>query len=275
MSTLEVPGARLYYETHGSGPLIVLIPGAAGACDPYKFITASLVSRYNVLLYDRRGFSRSELDGPQDYERRLETDADDVRRLIEYLGDGPAIVFGGSSGAIVAMEVLTRHPAVAGTLVAHEPPAMRVLPDGEQWVDFFVHVYGIYQRAGIDSAMQEFRERAFAESDSRLMALVPKNEFTEANSRYWFEHELRQYPAVRLDIDALKIHSDHIVLMAGRESRGTPCHDVAAALGEKLGRPLLEMPGGHIGYVAKAPDFARELLQLLEAKWYTTSAAKS
>jgi len=28
MSTLDVPGAQLYYETHGSGPLMIMIPGA-------------------------------------------------------------------------------------------------------------------------------------------------------------------------------------------------------------------------------------------------------
>jgi hypothetical protein len=40
---------------------------------------------YTVVTYDRRGFSRSYLEGPQDYEHRLETDADDVRSLIEHL----------------------------------------------------------------------------------------------------------------------------------------------------------------------------------------------
>jgi hypothetical protein len=27
-SILEVPGARLYYETHGSGPVMLMVPGA-------------------------------------------------------------------------------------------------------------------------------------------------------------------------------------------------------------------------------------------------------
>lgn len=26
-SMLEVPGARLYYETHGSGPVMLMVPG--------------------------------------------------------------------------------------------------------------------------------------------------------------------------------------------------------------------------------------------------------
>lgn len=98
MSVLDVAGARLYYETHGSGPLLVMIPGAGGAADVFRMVTEHLAPHYTVVIYDRRGFSRSRLDGPQDYDRRLETDADDVRRLVEHLGDGPATVFGASSG---------------------------------------------------------------------------------------------------------------------------------------------------------------------------------
>ena len=78
MSILQVPGARLYYETHGSGPLMIMIPGAGGAGGIFRMVTEHLAATYTVVLYDRRGFSRSQLDGPQDYDRRLETDADDA-----------------------------------------------------------------------------------------------------------------------------------------------------------------------------------------------------
>src|SRR5499426_829548 len=105
-SILEVPGARLYYETHGSGPVLLMIPGATGTADSFKRVTEHLVAHYTVVIYDRRGFSRSQLDGPQDYAHRLETDADDVRRLIEHLSDEPATVFGSSSGGIIVLEVL-------------------------------------------------------------------------------------------------------------------------------------------------------------------------
>src|SRR4051812_11714694 len=110
MTFLDVPGARLHYETDGTGPLIVMVPGASGAADPFRAVAGHLAARHTVALYDRRGFSRSRLDGPQDHDRRLQTDADDVRRLIEHLGVEPATVFGASSGAVVALEVLARHP---------------------------------------------------------------------------------------------------------------------------------------------------------------------
>lgn len=259
MSTIEVPGARLYYETHGSGPLMVMIPGAGGAADAFRMISEQLVAHYTVTAYDRRGFSRSELTGPQDYDRRVETDADDVRCLIEHLSDEPAIVFGVSSGAVVALEVLIHHPSVVRTLVPHEPPAVRELADGQAWVDFFFKVYDIYRESGIEAAQKQFRERAFAEIDRQAMAHAPANEFTPANLKYWFEHELRQYPAIRLDLDALGARADRIVLTVGRESRGYPCYAVNIALGKKLGRHVVELPGGHLGFAAKAAEFAREL----------------
>jgi acetyltransferase/esterase len=115
----------------------------------------------------------------------------------------------------------------------------------------------------VEPALKKFREQAFAESDRRAMAGAPKNEYTLANATYWFEHELRQYPAVNLDSNALKAHSDRIVLTAGRESRGYPCYEVNAQLGKKLGRDVIELPGGHVGYVTHPAEFARELVQAL------------
>jgi len=95
------------------------------------------------------------------------------------------------------------------------------------------------------------------------LASAPKNEYTLANAIYWFEHELRQYPAVDLDLDALKANADRIVLMAGRESRGYPTYEVNVELGKKLGRNLIELPGGHIGHVSQPAEFAREFVQAL------------
>ncbi|MDX5961940.1 alpha/beta hydrolase [Rhodococcus opacus] len=260
MSTLDVPGARLYYETHGSGPLLLMIPGAGGNADGFRMVTDHLTAQYTVLIYDRRGFSRSRLDGPQDYGRRLATDADDVRRLIERVSVEPAIVLGASSGAIVALELLTRHPTVVDALVPFEPPAVRQLPEGQKWVDFFSRLYDLYRTSDIEPALVEFREQTFAESDRLAMARAPKN---PANATYWFDHELRQYPAVDLDLDVLAAHADRIVPAVGRESRGYPCYEVNMELGRKVGRDVIELPGGHIGFVTHPEEFALELVQAL------------
>jgi acetyltransferase/esterase len=261
MTVLDVPGAHLYYETHGDGPLMVMIPGASGVSDSFRMVAAHLAECYTVVLYDRRGFSRSQLDGPQDYSHRLPIEAEDVRRLIEHIGNEPATVFGASSGGIVALELLIRHPDVVRTLVPFEPPVVLQLPDGQKWVDFFYEVYDLYRQTGIKPAMERFREHAFPDIDRRVMAQAPKN---EANATYWFEHELRQYPAVELDLDALRRHAERIVLAVGREARGYPAHEATVALGRTLGRNAVELPGGHVGCIAQPAEFAGELTNALK-----------
>ena len=124
-------------------------------------------------------------------------------------------------------------------------------------------IYDLYRQFGMEPTLKTFREQAFAESEGQYMAGAPKNEYTVPNTAYWFEHELRQYPAAELDLDALKVHADRIVLMAGRESRGYPTYEVNVELGKKLGRELIEMPGGHIGHTTQPTEFARELVQAL------------
>jgi pimeloyl-ACP methyl ester carboxylesterase len=264
MSILDVPGARLYYETCGAGALLVLVPGASGTGDSFKRVTAPLAAHYTVVTYDRRGFSRSQLDGPQDYVHRLDTDADDVGHLLAYLGDQRATVFGSSSGAIVALQALMRHPAAVHTLVPHEPPIVTLLADGQQWLDRFVGLYDLYRQRGVDAAQARFRAQAFAVSDQEAMAHAPQNAYTRANATYWFEHELRQYPAVALDLGALGAYAERIVLVAGKESRGHPTYEATVALGKRLNRPMHEVPGGHVGFLTHPSEFAQALLQTLE-----------
>jgi pimeloyl-ACP methyl ester carboxylesterase/quercetin dioxygenase-like cupin family protein len=269
MSLLDVPGARLYYETCGSGPLLLIIPGSNGEADAFKPVAEQLAAHYTVVTYDRRGFSRSRLDGPQDHDHRLTTDAEDVHRLIEHLSEDPATVVGFSSGGLVALEVLTHHPSAVRTLVPFEPPAMRQLADGQKWLDFFSSLYDLHHQSGMEPALKKFGEQTFAESDRQVMAARARNakdrEYVRANAAYWFEHELRQYPAVELDLDVLKTRADRIVLMVGEDSRGHPACEVNVELGKKLGRDVIELPGGHLGCVARPVEFAREFVRALTA----------
>jgi len=102
MPTLEVNGATIYYETFGSGPLLLLIPGADGRGSVFHNV-AEKSDLTSPLCWDRRGYSRSLLKGSQDFPKRLATDADDAQCLILYLSpQQPAIVFDTSPVAIVA-----------------------------------------------------------------------------------------------------------------------------------------------------------------------------
>ncbi|MCZ9345548.1 alpha/beta fold hydrolase, partial [Streptomyces sp. TRM76130] len=105
--SLRVKGANLHYEVRGRGPLLLLIPGGTGGTATFDGIADALATEHTVATYDPRGMSRSALDDPE-AEQRVDEHADDAFRMLELLSPGePARVFGTSSGAIVAVHLLT------------------------------------------------------------------------------------------------------------------------------------------------------------------------
>jgi acetyltransferase/esterase len=266
MSRLSVPGAQISYEVSGSGPLLILIAGARGDGEVFQPLVPHLISQYRVVTYDRRGFSQSMLDGPQDEEHRLTTDADDVRRLIEHLTDQPAIIFGNSSGAIVALEVITRFPEHVQIAVAHEPPAVKLLPDAAHWLAVFDEIYDTYRAEGVARAMQQFGSLALGSTDRQVMERA-RREHSETNimpnAVYWLEHELRQYPRVELDLMALTANVERIILVGGHDAKDRVAYQPNMVLAKLLGGEVIDFPGGHLGFMASPAEFAAALLHAL------------
>ena len=83
--TLKVPGASLYYEVRGSGPVLLLVCGGLYDAAGYAGLARQLAGGYTVVTYDRRGNSRSPLDGPPE-EQRIEVHGDDAHRVLAAVG---------------------------------------------------------------------------------------------------------------------------------------------------------------------------------------------
>ncbi|MCR8940873.1 alpha/beta hydrolase [Streptomyces sp. OUCMDZ-4982] len=156
---LTVDGATLHHEVRGEGPLLVMMPGGSADAGIYDAIAADLADRWTVATFDPRGYSRSPLDGPVT-EQLPATHADDIVRLIEVLSpDGaPAALFGSSSSAVVALDVLARHPGRVSRVVAHEPPVVELLPDPEAGRALFATVRESFRRDGVTAAMTTMAE---------------------------------------------------------------------------------------------------------------------
>ena len=159
---LEVPGAKLSYEVRGAGPVLLLIHGGNGDTDLFGRLADELTDRYTVVAHVRRGFPRSPLSGPVDGRGRFEADRDDALRLLDRLADGPAYVFGSSSGALVAVDLIAQYPERVRVLVAHEPPAVTLLQDAARHLGFAEEVYETYLRAGVGPAMRKIGRRRTA-----------------------------------------------------------------------------------------------------------------
>lgn len=270
--SLKVPGARLYYEVRGTGPVLLLIPGGAGDAASYDHAAAALADRYTVVSYDRRGASRSTLDGPP-VDQRVDVHAEDALRLLDAVAPdgGPAYVFGCSAGAIVAMELLARHPERVRLAVAHEPPLVELLPDAARQRAFFAEVRAAYRRDGIGAAMAVMAEGTGpAEGTARRDRAAEPPPFPPeviermtANFPYYLEHVLCQFTGHVPDLEALAAVSERLVPAGGRESHGLLLYRPAVALAERLGSEVVDFPGGHTGLGEYPAEFTEVLRQTL------------
>ena len=130
--TLDAPGAVLHYDVRrndaGTWPVLLLVGSPMGAMG-FGTLAGHFTDR-TVVTYDPRGAGRSKrTDGAPRTE--TEEQADDLHRLIQALGAGPADIFGSSGGAVNGLALVATHPEQVHTLVAHEPPSAQVLPDRE------------------------------------------------------------------------------------------------------------------------------------------------
>ncbi|WP_460520713.1 alpha/beta fold hydrolase [Flindersiella endophytica] len=156
-STLAVPGAELFYQVSGSGPVLLLIPGGPADHHTFEAIVPVLAEHYTVVTYDPRGLSRSPMDD-RSQPITVETQADDASRLLAAVGAGPAYVLGCSGGGITALALAVLHPGQVRALVAHEPPVVSLLPEPEpsQQAAQGRELYETYRTEGAGAAMAKF-----------------------------------------------------------------------------------------------------------------------
>lgn len=271
-ATLKVPGATLYYEVRGTGPVLLLLPGSGGDAAVFDPIADTLAEHFTVATLDPRGYSRSVLDtGPVD--QQVAVQRDDAHRLLETLTPAgeDAYIFGGSGGAVVALDLLTHHPERLRLVIAHEPPCFAVLPDAAEQKAFVDEVYTLFRTEGVAAAGARFLEGIGAtmkpmpdpaELPPRAAEMIHR---LHANAAPMMAHELRPITSYLPDETILATRTDRLILAAGQETRGHLPHRPAATLATNLHLPLTEFPGGHSGFTDAPTEFADQLLDLLLA----------
>lgn len=133
MPKVSVRGAELYYEEHGQGEPLVLIPGfGTGLWIWYRQVPA-FAEKFRTIVFDPRGVARSPV--PDAPFTMLEL-AEDLAALLAELKVERAHVLGASFGGFVAQEFALAHPSRTSSLIlcctsyggpGHVPPAPETL----------------------------------------------------------------------------------------------------------------------------------------------------
>jgi len=266
---LTVSGASLFYRVRGSGPLLLILPGGHGDADAADALCEGLVDHFTIVTYDRRGQSRSLIDAAAGAPT-IETHANDAHHLLAALASEPALVFGSSFGGLIGLDLLARHPEAVRLLVAHEPPAWDLLPQGErdralQGLDDLVRAF---HEQGVLAAFQKLADLTATDLTDREegIALQLPTPRVAANLKFFFSYDAPAVNRYQFDVARLSPAAGRIVPAVGRAKKEAAPFRCAVALAEKLGVPRAELPGGHTGWMLRPKEFATKLMGLLHER---------
>ncbi|KAK4495892.1 hypothetical protein PRZ48_013160 [Zasmidium cellare] len=268
MPHLERPGAKIWHESVGEGPLLLCISGGDGSVDIWRMFANALKEKFTVVMWDRRGFSRSPLTSTQDYANRLSTDVSDAAALIaHYSPSTPATVIGNSSGAIIALRLLTTHPTLLRTCISYEPPLASILPDRSALQTEHQAVYALYRSSGPFPALERFAKLTQANQQNLKNIINFERPYMFSNMTYWFEREFLAYPFAEVGLGELEGVKGKLVLVCGEETvRGAYQYRANERLGEVLGLVVEGVPGEHVAHLTHAGEAAAKLVEILKAR---------
>jgi pimeloyl-ACP methyl ester carboxylesterase len=251
-------GTTLHVSTCGTGPALLLVPGAGGDAGQYEQLASRLAAVCTVISYDRRANSRSP-HPPGDRPTSIEEQADDAIALLDALRLAPAVVFGNSLGALIALSCALRAPSLVSQLVLHEPALMGVLEDPDAALAAVQPVIGEGMATG---GIRGGAEAFFRFADSAAFACLPQptRERMLDNAGVLFESEFAVFASWRPDPAAVAALTVPVTVLVGTDSRAPAFREASAWLARHTQAPVIAAPGGHMGF-AEQPDAFAVLLR--------------
>ena len=270
----------LVHDVHGPLPTVdgrppLLLVGHPTTAEDFATLAATMIDR-TVVTHDPRGLGRSiRKDGRIDH--RPEIQAEDLHALVQALDAGPVDMFASNGGAITALALVAAHPGDVRTLVAYEPPLLRVLPDAVAAERARAAVRDLYQAGGFDPAMTtcvdmtswqgEFTDNYF--DPGREQRYVPARDDGKRDDPLLSDHSWA-FGDHRPDVEALTTTATRVVLAVSEDSRDAMPGRAAVAAAELLGQEATVFPdqpeyilGFRFGYHGDAAPFATRLRLVL------------
>lgn len=262
MPLLKVRDTQLYYEQHGEGEPLILIPGFGTGLWIWFKQVPRLAEHFRVITFDPRGIARSE---GGDHFASMVMLAEDVKELLVALDIERAHIVGASFGGFVAQEFALGHPEMTDTLVlcctsfggtGHIPPSAETLA-------------ALASTKGLNTA-ERVRENLLLAFSPEYIKAEPKEierviELREANfvPEHVYLHQLQA--AMGFDLSArvdqikaptLVITGDADIIVPMENSRNLASRIPQAELRVISG-------GSHTFFIEKAEEFNQAVIEFI------------
>ncbi|HWS89356.1 MAG TPA: alpha/beta fold hydrolase [Pyrinomonadaceae bacterium] len=254
----EVNGARLYYESLGGGPAVVLVHGGLVDSRLWDDQMRPLSKRFRVVRYDLRGYGRSA--AAAEPFSHLE----DLRGLLDLLKIEKATLVGLSLGGIVAADFALEHPGRVERLVLVGPGLRgdRQPPPKDA-------------AAALEAIKQGPEAFADASMKRELYAAVRPGTREHARLRQMLLDNFKALPSLRPGLikypetptaeRLADIKAPTLVIIGSRDGRNL--RNIADTLASRIpgARKVIIQGSSHHPPVEKPKEFNRALLDFLKA----------
>jgi pimeloyl-ACP methyl ester carboxylesterase len=155
--------------------------------------------------------------------------------------------------------------------VAHEPPLVNLLPEGDPRRAAVQDLVDTYRNEGVGPAMGKFIAFAGGEGQEQPPSEVTP-EMQEVFARMGqnfatlFSRYMLPITSFVPDVAALNAGPTRVVVGVGDASAGQVANDTGLALAQRLGMEAVRFPGGHGGYTEHPQAFVDVLQDVLRGQ---------
>ena len=135
MSFLTINGTKIYYEIHGNGDnleTLVLLNHGFGSTKMWGDIYPRLVEKgYSVVMYDRRGYGKSEKTDFEEFyisDRFRPENVRTLAALMESLNIGTFNIIAQCEGGVIGVDYAVKYPNQVKTMVVSSTQCYNKLP---------------------------------------------------------------------------------------------------------------------------------------------------
>ncbi len=263
MPKIPIGEIELYYEEHGAGVPLVLIPGFSnGLWIWFKQIPA-FAQKFRVIAFDPRGISRSVAPDSPVSIRML---ADDVAHLLRALRIESAHILGASFGGFVAQEFALAYPQVTRSLILcctsfgganHVPPSLETL-------QAIASTKGLNTEERVrENLLLAFSQRYLQEKMEEVQSVIELRESNPAPEHAYL-HQLHAARDFNTEERVPFIKAPTLVI-TGDEDIIVPSANSQNLAGRIPGAQLAVIKGGsHTFFIERADEFNRAVTDFIE-----------
>lgn len=260
MPYVDAGRSRLYYESYGAGPALLLAHGVGGNHASWFNQVPTFAQRHRVVVFDHRGFGNSS----DAEEAGRAAFVDDLRSLLDALGIERTVLIGQSMGGGTCLGFTCRHPHRVRALVLADTLIALALP--EELRPCMAEVEA--RTRDLSQAERVLGPRTRREDPERTLLYLQIASFNAVNVRTLRGEQARHSP------EELAATGVPVLFVAGEDDALFPPRAIRAVHARVAGSRYVEIPGaGHSAYFEAPAQFNRAVLDFLEAVTGAPAAA--